>query len=394
MPPVFMNGCMMKYCTLNVLLLLVAVFSVLCSPETQVLAQDGALTLGDVCRVKGQETNTLQGWGLVTGLRGTGDSDSTATSLALSRMIQLMGGPIGLERNGQLDTKALGETKNVAMVFVTAQVPRFGALQGDLVDVTVTAISAKSLEGGVLMLTPLLGPRADNPTVYAMAQGELRVSLNGPTTKATIENGAKMEATVKTKFENNGKVTFVIKDDFASFEIADHIVSQIENLMSSYLGNQGRPSLQSLQRQPGGELSYSNSQGMSDKWVKAVDQKHVEVLIPDTYKDDPVRLISLLESQVPVSVPLRSERVVINERDGIVVIGEGVEIAPSLISHRNLRILAGGGPTVVPVDRQPNPTLQSLADALNALEVPTEDLIAIIKTLQKKGDLFGEVVFE
>ena len=155
-----------------------------------------------------------------------------------------------------------------------------------------------------------------------------------------------MEATVKTKFENNGKVTFVIKDDFASFEIADHIVSQIENLMSSYLGNQGRPSLQSLQRQPGGELSYSNSQGMSDKWVKAVDQKHVEVLIPDTYKDDPVGLISLLESQVPVSVPLRSERVVINERDGIVVI-EGVEIAPSLISHRNLRILAGGGPTVV-----------------------------------------------
>ena len=107
----------------------------------------GQLTLGDVCRVKGQETNTLQGWGLVTGLRGTGDSDSTATSLALSRMIQLMGGPIGLERNGQLDTKALGETKNVAMVFVTAQVPRFGALQGDLVDVTVTAISAKEPRG-------------------------------------------------------------------------------------------------------------------------------------------------------------------------------------------------------------------------------------------------------
>jgi flagellar P-ring protein precursor FlgI len=130
------------------------------------------------------------------------------------------------------------------------------------------------------------------------------------------------------------------------------------------------------------------------KLAKAVDQKHVEVLIPENYKNDSVKLIGMLETQIPANVPLRSERVVINERDGIVVIGEGVTIAPSLISHRNLRILAGGGPTLIPVDRQPNPTLQSLADALNALEVPTTDLIAIIKTLQKKGDLFGEVVFE
>ena len=71
--------------------------------------------------------------------------------------------------------------------------------------------------------------------------------------------------------------------------------------MSSYLGNQVDLHCNHC-RGSRGELSYSTSQGMSDKWVKAVDQKHVEVLIPDTYKDDPVRLISLLESQVPVSV--------------------------------------------------------------------------------------------
>ncbi len=372
---------------------LVAVAAVLLQAP-QVRSQESSLQLGDICRVKGQETNTLQGWGLVTGLRGTGDSDSTATSLALSRMIQLMGGPIGLERNGQLDTKALGETKNVAMVFVTAQVPRFGALQGDLVDVTVTAISAKSLEGGVLMLTPLLGPRADNPTVYAMAQGELRIALGGPTTKATIENGAKMEATVKTGFSENGKITFVIKDAFACFDVADKLASEINRFMSALPGSGNIPSLQALQGQGGGDPSYPRSVPQGGKLAKAVDQKHVEVLIPENYKNDSVKLIGMLETQIPANVPLRSERVVINERDGIVVIGEGVTIAPSLISHRNLRILAGGGPTLIPVDRQPNPTLQSLADALNALEVPTTDLIAIIKTLQKKGDLFGEVVFE
>ncbi|MDB4621509.1 flagellar basal body P-ring protein FlgI [Rubripirellula sp.] len=360
--------------------------------------EEGVRLLGDLCRIKGQETNTLQGWGLVTGLRGTGDSDSSATSMALSRMIQLMGGPIGMERNGQLNTKSLGDTKNVAMVFVTAQVPRFGAQQGDLVDVTVTAISAKSLEGGVLMLTPLLGPRADNPTVYAMAQGELRVSLDGPATKAAIESGAKMEANVRTAFEADGKITFVIKDDVASFETAQLIASQINAFMESLPGAANgvgnSPSAQSLQVQPGGEASYARSRAFGGKSAKAIDQKHVEVFIPAAQRNNPVGFIAMLESNVPIAVRSQSQRVVINEREGIVVIGEHVEIAPSLISHRNLRILAGGGPSLVAVDKQPNPTLQSLADALNALEVPTNDLIAIIKTLQKKGDLFGEVVFE
>ncbi len=358
------------------------------------VCQDGVRFLGEICRVKGQETNTLQGWGLVTGLRGTGDSDSAATSMALSRMIQLMGGPIGLERNGQLDVKSLGETKNVAMVFVTAQVPRFGAQQGDVVDVTVTAISAKSLEGGVLMLTPLLGPRADNPTVYAMAQGELRLSQDGPATKATIESGAKMEATVKTAFVANGKITFVIKDDVASFETAQLIQSEINGYLEALPRVANSPAAQRLQVQPNGETSYSRTKPLDGKYARAVDQKHVEVLIPASFETNVVGFISQLETTVPIRVRSQAQRVVINEREGIVVIGEGVEIAPSLISHRNLRILAGGGPSLVAVDQNSNPTLQSLADALNALEVPTADLIAIIKTLQKKGDLFGEVVFE
>ena len=376
---------------LSIFLLVLAMFGL---QSKSCFCQDGVRLLGEICRVKGQETNTLQGWGLVTGLRGTGDSDSSATSMALSRMIQLMGGPIGLERNGQLDVKSLGDTKNVAMVFVTAQVPRFGALQGDLVDVTVTAISAKSLEGGVLMLTPLLGPRADNPTVYAMAQGELRLGLDGPVTKAMIESGAKMEATVKTAFEANGKITFVIKDDVASFETAQLIQSQINGYLEAMPGAANSPAAQRLQIQPGGEASYARTQAFNGKYARAVDQKHVEVLIPPGFENNTVGFISQLESQVPITVRSQSQRVVINEREGIVVIGEGVEIAPSLISHRNLRILAGGGPSLVAVDQQANPTLQSLADALNALEVPTDDLIAIIKTLQKKGDLFGEVVFE
>ena len=131
--------------------------------------------------------------------------------------------------------------------------------------------------------------------------------------------------------------------------------------------------------------------------AKAIDQLHVEVQIADAYRSDPIKVISFLLT-IPIQLSSRSSRVVINEREGVVVIGKDVEIAPVLITHRNLRIEAGGGSGFVAVsdsaDVSNNAKLKSLADALNALDVPTEDLIAIIKTLKRKGDLFGEVVFQ
>ena len=87
------------------------------------------LKLGDLCRLKGQETNTLQGLGLVVGLRGTGDSDAAPTARALARMMQLMGGPMTTDRTGVLDLNDVAGAKNVAMVFVTAEIPN-GRLTG------------------------------------------------------------------------------------------------------------------------------------------------------------------------------------------------------------------------------------------------------------------------
>ncbi len=117
------------------------------------------MKLGDMCRLKGQETNTLQGLGLVVGLRGTGDSDAAPTARALARMMQLMGGPMAIDSSGQLKLDDVSDAKNVALVFVTATIPAAGAQPGDLLNVSVNAINAKSLEGGTLMLTPMLGPR-------------------------------------------------------------------------------------------------------------------------------------------------------------------------------------------------------------------------------------------
>ncbi|KAA1259520.1 Flagellar P-ring protein precursor [Rubripirellula obstinata] len=347
---------------------------------TSLTSVDAAgMRLANICRVKGQETNTLQGLGLVVGLRGTGDSGAAPTARALARMMQLMGGPISIDRTGQLNLDDVADAKNVAMVFVTATVPAVGAQAGDSLNVTINAINAKSLEGGTLMLTPLLGPRSDNPTVYAMAQGALNVSLDGPATTAKIQGGAKMEASVSAQYQKDGKITLILEKDFASFDTAQRIEDEINGLSSLTLG----------------DATGTGKSGRTS--ARAIDQLHIEVLIPELYRDNPIKFISFLLGTT-IQINNHSSRVVINERDGVVVIGKDVEVAPVLVTHRNLRIEAGGGGGFVAVgdknDVPANAKLKSLADALNALDVPAEDLIAIIKTLKRKGDLYGEVVFQ
>jgi flagellar P-ring protein precursor FlgI len=351
-------------------------------------AMAGGMKLGDLCRLKGQETNTLQGLGLVVGLQGTGDGDAAPKGRALARMMQLMGGPMAVDAAGRLNIEDVGDAKNVAMVFVSATIPTVGAQQGDVLDVTINAISAKSLDGGYLMLTPMLGPRADNPTVYGMAEGRISVSADAPPTTATIQGGLKMETSVQASYVHDNRITLVIDRDFADFSTAHKIEEEVNSLTSLTMSDRTVSRLASPNRQGTGNDS-------SVVLARAIDQLHVEVVIPPTYRDNPIKFIAfLLDIVVPLSN--RGKRVVINEADGVVVIGEDVEIAPVLVTHRNLRIEAGGGGRFVEVGPDGTPAaakLKSLADALGALDVPTEDLIAIIKTLKAKGDLYGEVIF-
>lgn len=326
--------------------------------------------IGDLCRIKGQEENTLHGVGLVVGLKGTGDGDNKLTMRALARYMELMGHRLGSDAKGQTSLDELKGVKNVALVSVSATVPPGGAQQGDLLDCTVSAMSAKSLEGGQLLLTEMRGPRPDDKMVYGLAKGQISIdNLASPQT-GKISLGLQIEGRFQNEFVRNGKLTLVMNKDHASFQNTNYLADRINS-------------------QP--DLGY--------KAARAIDQVKIEVTVPDLYKDNPAQFAGLL-LDTRVARFQTDTKVIINERKKAVIVGADVEIGPVAVMHKNRLIQTGGtegAGEFVSLDMAGDGTktkLSALVDALNALKVPAEDVIDIIKMLQHKQALFGELIIE
>jgi flagellar P-ring protein FlgI len=351
------------------------------------------LRIRDLCRLKGQEENTLVGLGLVVGLKGTGDGDNKPLTRALARTMQNMGGLISNDVQGRIVEKEIANAKNVAYAFVEVTVPASGVQQGDKLNCTVrSAIAAKSLEGGSLMLTPLFGPRADAPVVMALASGP--ISLEDPKlpTSGKVVQGCKMETTIANEFVANSKVTLIVEPSHRSIEASQ----LIEDTINIFFRRQAA-------------TNNATQRGDLSDVARAIDQTTIELNVPSIYKDRPVQFVSLVLDLQLLGHHNR-KRVYIQEREEVVIIGEDVTIAPVAISHKNLSISTRGaqssGGSFVPFSSQDGnllgasanskgrPTLKSLNDALNTLNVPTSDVIAIIKGLKKQGNLYGELIIE
>jgi len=330
---------------------------------------DARTLLKSICRVKGQEENTLQGLGIVVGLKGTGDGGNfSPTMQSLARMMLLMGRPVGRDLN-----KELKEAKNVALVTVTAVVPAAGARQGDKFDCTVSAISAKSLAGGRLFTTPLTSsrPESRNPRVYAFADGPLSLDDPNLLTTGRIYAGCRMEEDFFNVFTRDDKLTLVLEPNHADFEVSQDVAE----IINSQLG----------------------FQGSGTPLAKALDQVNIEVTIPPQYKNDPVLFVSQVLS-LPIMEPQLGPRVVINERAGSIVISGDVEIGAVVVSHKNIVIETGAAVAAqfkpMDVGETPTPRLKALVEALNAVHVPTDDIVDIIKGLERNGKLHGQLIIE
>jgi flagellar P-ring protein precursor FlgI len=335
--------------------------------------------LRDICRVKGQEENTLQGLGLVVGLKGSGDASSAPTSRALATLMQHMGQPLTMDpRSNTAMIEELKDARNVALVMVSATIPAAGARQGDQVNCTVSAVGAKSLEGGTLLTTALIGPRPGDQRVYAFAQGRLNVENPSLPTVGKIHAGCRVEHDFHNVFIKDGKFTLILDKNHAGFQMAQDIAYAINSNNS--------------------QAAIESSSDEADL-AKALDQVNIEVRVPAHYLEAPVEFISEVLSQRYIN-PQSQARVVINQQTGSIVIGAEVAIGPVVITHQNMVIEAGGGDLpaqFVPVDpseRSDNAKLRDLVDALNGLNVPARDVIDIIKGLERNGKLYGQLIIE
>ncbi len=311
----------------------------------------------------------LQGLGIVTGLKGTGDgSGSLPTIRALATAMELLGNPVGTNAMAELK-----DAKNVALVVVTARVPPAGARRGDRIDCQVSAISAKSLAGGRLFLTPLTGPvPSSSPPVFAVAEGAITLDDPEQTTTGRIHAGCRFVEDFFHPFVQDGRIRLVVRANYAGFQVTQ----EIADLINTHLGFQtgGTPMAQ------------------------AVDQVNVEVSLPPAYQNDVVSFIAQIMA-IEMIEPQLGPRVVVRERSGSIVIGGDVEIGPVVVSHKNLVVETGfgnRGPSFVGIDpeNKSNPKLKALVEALNALHVPAEDMIDIIKAIDRQGKLYGQLIVE
>ncbi|MEK7400704.1 MAG: flagellar basal body P-ring protein FlgI [Candidatus Poribacteria bacterium] len=314
----------------------------------------GAARLKDIATVKGVRENILIGYGIIVGLKGTGDSSVDVTGQSLARLF----GKLGLD----VQNNAAVKSKNAAAVIVTAKLPPFARV-GSQIDVIVSSIGdASSLEGGILLVTPL---RAGDQNVYAVAQGS--VSLGGiadGTTKnfptvGRVISGATIEKDIDINFST--KKNFRLSLHNSDFTTAARVVALIN-----------------------GELG--------GKFANARDSGTIDVVVPFNYEGNSVELMARLEN-ISVNVDSRA-KVVLNERTGTVVMGDRVNITPVAIAHGELSIEVKSSAKDSKADRVTELKGASVSDlvrALNVLGVQPKDLTAIFQTLKQVGALQAEL---
>jgi flagellar P-ring protein FlgI len=338
----------------------------------------------DLAGVEGVRQNQLVGYGLVVGLNGTGDTlnNTPFTKQSLQAM---------LERLGVNTRGTTLRTANVAAVMVTANLPAFST-QGTRLDVTVSALGdAKSLQGGTLLVTPLLGADGE---VYAVAQGSVAIAgfqaegdaakiTRGVPTVGRISNGALIEREVEFKLSAQKTLRLALRNP--DLTTAKRIAAAINDFLGA-------------------------------DTAEPTDPSTVHIHIPAKYRGNMIQLLTEVE-QLRVE-PDQTAKIVIDERSGIIVMGKDVRVSTVAVAQGNLTVtiseqpqvsqpapLSQGETIVVPrtgvkVDTgdgsklavvREGVTLRELVDGLNALGIGPRDLISILQAIKASGALQADI---
>lgn len=346
---------------------------------------EAAVRIKDIVHFEGVRDNLLVGYGLVVGLNGTGDklNNNAFTEQSLKAF---------LERLGVNASAAQLKTKNLAAVTVTGQLPAF-ARNGGTIDVAVSTIGdAKSLQGGVLLATPMMGADGE---VYAVAQGQVSSGFvaggagasitKGVPTSGTIANGGIVEREINYKLNSMTQLNIALKNpDFSTAQRVSAVINEKLGANASIV----------------------------------LDPATVQLMVPQAHLGKVATMIGEIEGlMVETDQPAK---VVIDEASGTIVMGENVRIDTVAISQGNLVVKVEETPLVsqpgvlapdsaqtvattqtkVSVDEgkgkkmvvmSHGATLSDLVKGLNSLGVGPRDLISILQAIKVAGALQAEI---
>ncbi|HEC24454.1 MAG TPA: flagellar basal body P-ring protein FlgI [bacterium] len=340
------------------LLFLISLFIINTNPNSSFAAK-----IGNITSIYGAMSNPMVGYGLVVGLNGTGDRwGVNVTRQSIVTMLSKLG--------VNTDQASLYEIRDTAAVMVTAELPPF-AVPGERISVTVSSIgNAESLQGGVLLMTPLKG---SNGKVYTLAQGSVSTGGNVTAqnvmplpgyipvsqnfqTSGIVDNGGIVEKGIPIRLNSFNTVRLILKNP--NFTNASMMASAIN-------------------------IKFGNGT------AKSLNSTEVSINVPASYKGNVAEFISKVNG-INVKTHLRAI-IVIDERSGTVVMGGNIEINPVAISNKNITLKIGK-------KRVPNAfflkrglTVQQLIKALNAVGASTSSIISILESIKAAGALSAQI---
>jgi flagellar P-ring protein precursor FlgI len=339
-----------------------------------------ATQIRNVVTLKGSESSKISGIGVVVGLNGTGDGEfgpaHEAVLAAVTRNLSATATP-----------QNFTDADSIALVHVSATVPAEGVREGvDQLDVTVATVNdAKSLKGGVLLDAVLFAPGKDG-RAYAVAAGNLMLEDEEENPRrAKVVRGAHMVRDVPSmNLDKFNQITLVLQENKASWQLANFIAEAVNGVM--VLADD------------------------ADPIARAVDQKNVIIKVPDEALPNLSSFITqIMGTTIDSEIASGGARVIINRAEGTIAMTRDVELSPVIISHKGMTI------QIVSPEPQPDPNnptvedvsfalidpddrggagLRQLLDALNTLNVPSEDRIAIIKEIHDLGVLHAELIYK
>lgn len=340
---------------------------------------EASRTLREIARLRGQGASTVQGLGLVVGLPGTGDSQGELIlARPLVEVLRRMGNPISVEE--------LGSGRSIALVLVTSEIPREGAMTDDRIDITVSVLnSAKSLRGGTLLVCPLTAGSPGSP-VYAFARGDLTIPDPATATFARVSRGAQMVRDVNTTPNIATGFDLILDTNFAVGGSSARIASEINQ---QYLLTADR---------------------LEAPVAKATDARTVRVIVPPTERANPLAFFGdVMRTDITSALRDLPAQVICDTRSGVIVMTGDVQVSPAVITHKDLTITTTIPP---PLPNQPRveqrdfaaigakpdqPDMSRLEDliaAFDQLDVAPIEQIRILQMLHKAGKLHARLIVD